>query len=468
MAKGTTVPGLYSHIAHSGDKDKTDIPQPFKGACPKQPKSRGGGKGKQPQQKPKNLPPQIQDNQYNYEDTNNYYHNENYRGQSRGCRPYRGQNTGHFFRGQNFHGRGQQNQNPYQGQYQNDSYQGNNYQGNHGFYHNPCRNFSQGYGYGHSRGRSHGRGRNNYHGHGRGRSNYGGNANYQYHLYYGHDEEYQTEQYGPPCALCGGHNHSPKHCFKGEHDIILTAINYNQVVYIPKGEHDNPHELPQQQDLEGSTKIDHTLYSHSDTTRPTPNPLQKLDYIYQHFQDNKKIYESDPNVATCKTDNILYPHINNNIEYDLFKDIIDSYYLDSQIKDDFTCDQNCYRRTQHKQQDQTLTPYTHAYDHITQHIDNLQDPTQHHTVYTNEVDASLFTMDTTTPCNYNISTDILNMNNLHESKTNTTQSMGIHSQSKHKYRNVFGNANIQYHDFGNGDALTFKDKYTVLYSWTWS
>ena len=40
--------------------------------------------------------------------------------------------------------------------------------------------------------------------------------------------------------------------------------------------------------------------------------------------------------------------------------------------------------------------------------------------------------------------------------------MGIHSQSKHKYRNVFGDLNIQYHDFNNGDALTFKDKYTVL------
>ena len=40
--------------------------------------------------------------------------------------------------------------------------------------------------------------------------------------------------------------------------------------------------------------------------------------------------------------------------------------------------------------------------------------------------------------------------------------MGIHSQSEHKYRNVFGNANIQYHDFNNGDALTFKDKYLAL------
>ena len=61
LAKGTTVPGLYSHIAHSNDKDKVEIPQPFKGACPKQPRPRGGGKGKQPQQKPKNPPPQTQD-----------------------------------------------------------------------------------------------------------------------------------------------------------------------------------------------------------------------------------------------------------------------------------------------------------------------------------------------------------------------------------------------------------------------
>ena len=53
MAKGTAVPSLYSHIAHLDDKDKMEIPQPFKGAHPKQPKSRGRGKSKQPQQKPK-------------------------------------------------------------------------------------------------------------------------------------------------------------------------------------------------------------------------------------------------------------------------------------------------------------------------------------------------------------------------------------------------------------------------------
>ena len=236
------------------------------------------------------------------------------------------------------------------------------------------------------------------------------------------------------------------------------ASNHNQAVYIPKGEHDDPHELPQQQDLEGSTNIDHTLYSHSDTIVPTPNSLQKLDYIYQHFQDNEKIHESDSNLVGSETDNTLYPHINNDIEYGLFKDVIDSYYLDSQIKDNFTCDQNCYARTQHKQQDQTLTPCTHAYDHITQHIGNLEDPTQQHTVYTNEEHASLFTTDTTTQCDYNISPDVLNSDKLHDNMINTTQPMGIHSQSEHKYRNVFGDSNIQYHDFDNGDALTFTDK----------
>ena len=36
MATGATVPGLYSHIAHSVDKEEGKIPPPFKGAKPKQ------------------------------------------------------------------------------------------------------------------------------------------------------------------------------------------------------------------------------------------------------------------------------------------------------------------------------------------------------------------------------------------------------------------------------------------------
>ena len=46
LAQGTAVPSLYSHIAHSNDKEETDIPQPFKEARPKQTKTRGRGKGK--------------------------------------------------------------------------------------------------------------------------------------------------------------------------------------------------------------------------------------------------------------------------------------------------------------------------------------------------------------------------------------------------------------------------------------
>ena len=60
------------------------------------------------------------------------------------------------------------------------------------------------------------------------------------------------------------------------------------------------------------------------------------------------------------------------------------------------------------QQDQPLTPCTHAYDHITQHTNNLEDPTQQNTLYTMEEDASLFTSNTATPCDYNITNGVQN------------------------------------------------------------
>ena len=74
-------------------------------------------------------------------------------------------------------------------------------------------------------------------------------------------------------------------------------INHNKVVYIPKGEHDNPHELPEQQDLEGSTEIEYILYSHTDSSSPEIDSFKKPEYIYQHFQDNEKIHESDPDAV---------------------------------------------------------------------------------------------------------------------------------------------------------------------------
>ena len=55
MATGATVPGLYSHIAHSVDKEEGEIPQPFKGAKPKQTRGRGEPKGK-PQEQRQNPP----------------------------------------------------------------------------------------------------------------------------------------------------------------------------------------------------------------------------------------------------------------------------------------------------------------------------------------------------------------------------------------------------------------------------
>ena len=74
--------------------------------------------------------------------------------------------------------------------------------------------------YGNYQGRGgHGHDGNNYRGRGHRQGNYRGHNNYQYHQYYTHDDGSQVEQYGPPCTLCGGFNHSPKHCFKGEHDI---------------------------------------------------------------------------------------------------------------------------------------------------------------------------------------------------------------------------------------------------------
>ena len=79
-----------------------------------------------------------------------------------------------------------------------------------------------------------------------------------------------------------------------------------------------------------------------------------------------------------------------------------------------------------------------------------------------EEDASLFTSDTATPCDYNITNGIQNSDTTLEDKSKFISPMEIHLQSKHKYRNVFGDSNIQYHDFNNGDALTFKDKYTAL------
>ena len=122
----------------------------------------------------------------------------------------------------------------------------------------------------------------------------------------------------------------------------------------------------------------------------------------------------------------LYPHINNDIEYSLFEDVINSYYLESQIKDDFNCNQECYTDTQETQQEQQLTPCAHAYDHITQHISNLDDHAQQNTLYTMEEDHH-YLQAIATPCDYNITNGVQNSDTISEEKSKIISPMGIHS-----------------------------------------
>ena len=67
------------------------------------------------------------------------------------------------------------------------------------------------------------------------------------------------------------------------------------------------------------------------------------------------------------------------------------------------------------------------------------------------------------PCDFNITNQNSDIDNTNDTNiSNAPKQFGIHSQSKHKYRNTFGESNIQYHDFDNPDAPTFTDKYTAL------
>ena len=51
-------------------------------------------------------------------------------------------------------------------------------------------------------------------------------------------------------------------------------------------------------------------------------------YIYQHFQDSEKIHQidTDSDLLTIEDDS-LYPYVNNDIEYGLFEDLVESYHL---------------------------------------------------------------------------------------------------------------------------------------------
>ena len=101
VTTGAAVLGLYSHIAHSVDKDEAEIPPPFIGVNSKQTRGRGKPKGK-PQGQRQNQPKdQEADDSYAYDNSNNYYHNDNYTapGQTRGHRPLNSQSGSRQFQG---------------------------------------------------------------------------------------------------------------------------------------------------------------------------------------------------------------------------------------------------------------------------------------------------------------------------------------------------------------------------------
>ena len=156
---------------------------------------------------------------------------------------------------------------------------------------------------------------------------------------------------------------------------------------------------------------------------------------------------------TTTDDDSLYPYVNNDIEYGLFEDIVDSYYLDSQIKDDFQCDHDCYSQHRDPKIDSYSNTCTHDYHHITQSIQDLSDSTQQITLHSIEENVSSFADDTTTPCGFSIvdhHSDTENANDTHAHFT--PKHPGIHLQRKHAYRNTFGESNIQYHNFDNQDS----------------
>ena len=163
------------------------------------------------------------------------------------------------------------------------------------------------------------------------------------------------------------------------------------------------------------------------------------------------MYQLDPEIKIpVPDDDSLYPYINNDIKNRLFEDIVDSYYLDSQIKDDFQCDQDCYTHQRESTIDDHSISCIHAYDHIMQHIQDLSDSTQQHTLHSTEENTSLFANDSTTPCDFNITNQNSVTDNTNDTNISyTPKHFGMHSQSKHKYRNTFGKSNIQYHDFDN-------------------
>ena len=137
---------------------------------------------------------------------------------------------------------------------------------------------------------------------------------------------------------------------------------------------------------------------------------------------------SESDMLTTDNDS-LYLYVNNDIEYGLFEDIVDSYYLDSQIKDDFQCDQDCYAQHREPTNDSHPNIYTHDYQHITQNIQDLTDNTQQDNLHSMEECTSSFMDDTDTHCDYSISDHTSDTENVNDTHTDFAPKYPtIHSQ----------------------------------------
>ena len=242
----------------------------------------------------------------------------------------------------------------------------------------------------------------------------------------------------------------------------MILISPSRTIYISNEDHDNPHESPQKES-EGCDISQNTLYSHEINSPKESDDFKKLFYIYQHFQDSKKMHQIKPESDPLTTgDDSLYPYVNNDIKYGLFKDIVDSYYLYSQIKDNFQCSHDCYSLYKDPTNDNLSNTCTHDDHHITQSIQDLTDNTQQNILHSMEENASSFTDDTDIHCGYSITDHTSDTENTIDTHTGFAPKYpAIHSQRKHIYRDTFGDVHIQYHDFDNKDSLTFRDKYTA-------
>ena len=172
------------------------------------------------------------------------------------------------------------------------------------------------------------------------------------------------------------------------------------------------------------------MYSHQIHLVKESDGSEKLFYIYQHFQDSEKIHQIDTesDLLTIDDDS-LYLYVNNDIEYGLFEDLVESYHLDSQIKDDFQCDQDCYTQYSKLTKDDHLNICTHNYQHIAQNIDDLSDNTQQNNLYSSEESTSSFTDNTDMHCDYSISNHTPDTENANDTHMNfMPKYSAIHSQ----------------------------------------